>query len=133
MYSAETCACFDQLNCCTHLQRHLAVPVLPLPLSFAVTVAVPLTMAVPLPAALPVVVLVPVPAAGLVAPALLSGAAVVAFSGPLPPKREGTQTCFSSCCLSVSFFFYFMLLIFEVVGQLRRDEKEFKQYLEAEP
>lgn len=101
----KTCACFDQWNCCTHLQRHLAVPVLPLPLSFTVAVAIPLAMAVALPTALPVVVLVPVPAAGLVTAALLSGAAVVAFSGPLPPKREGTQAYLSCWCPSVSLFF----------------------------
>lgn len=99
------------------------MPVLPLPLSFTVAVAIPLAMAVALPTALPIVVLVPVPAAGLVAAALLSGAAVVAFSGPLPPKREGT---------SVSFFFL-MQLIFEVASQQSHGDKEFKWYLEAEP
>lgn len=77
--------------CRTHLQRHLAVPIFPLPLPLAIPVTVPLTVAVPLTAALPVVVLVTIPAAGLVAPALFSGAAVVALSGPLPPKRGNAE------------------------------------------
>lgn len=71
------------------------MPILPLPLSLAIPVAVPLAVAIPLPAALPVVVLMTVPAAGLVAAGLFSGAAVVAFSGPLPPeerKRRGVYT-----------------------------------------
>lgn len=62
--------------------------VLPLPLSFPVSVPVPLAMAVPLPAAFSVVVLMPVATAGLVASALFSGAAVVAFSGALSPGRD---------------------------------------------
>lgn len=62
--------------------------VLPLPLSFAVSVAVPLAMAVPLPAAFSVIVLMPVTTAGLVASALFSRAAVVSFPGTLSPGRD---------------------------------------------
>lgn len=72
----------------THLSSCLAVSVFPLPLSFSVSVPVPLTVTVALPAAFSVVVLVPVATAGLVAPALFSGATVVTFSGALSPGRD---------------------------------------------
>lgn len=114
------------------------MPILSLPLSFAIPVAVPLTVAVSLPAALPVVVLMTVPAAGLVAPALFSGAAVVALSGPLPSEERKLRGVYAppsqhfvrSCWDYSSKVTQLWIILLKAKGV---DEKQLKWYLEAEP
>lgn len=108
---------------------HLAVSILPLPLSLAVSVTVPLAVAVPLPAAFPVIVLMPITATGLVPSTLFSGPAVVSFSGALSPEEVISVMSGSSFCLKTKIKNFSTFKIF-----LRsKQQTRFKPYLEAEP